>query len=281
MDGENDFRKTTVSHFLAHAVTPVGGTPFVHFMWPGFITTSSGVNKNGVWVMMNDGQSRPLSQGAAARNATPDGWTQRQMLQHAGTVADAQPIAARLASAGGGACVSGCNLMVAEATCDATGAPAADQASAPAMVMESDRLATHWRRPGAAEPRTRGDEMLMVTNHFLELGYDARAPLDNFGREVYFSSLWRYEAAKQRVAALLGAASASFGVEAVRSLLQLVTHATTEHSIIAELARCAGDTDARVTLHVAIADMRVGGWDAPYLPYVKVPFGDFFAPPFF
>ena len=63
----------------------------------------------------------------------------------------------------------------------------------------------------------------------------------------------------------------------VRSLLQLVTHATTEHSIIAELARCGGDARARVTLHVAVADMELGGWGAPYLPYAQVPFDDFFA----
>merc|ERR1719223_531534 len=59
MDGENDFRKVTVWHFLAHAVQPDDGSlRYVHFIWPGFVGSISGLNERGVYVMMNDGSSR-------------------------------------------------------------------------------------------------------------------------------------------------------------------------------------------------------------------------------
>ena len=116
MDGENDFRKITVSHFLALAVAPTlpaqpssppAGMPphaFVHFMWPGFVAVASGVNSGGLYVMMNDGQSNPA--GPLARRLTPFGWVVRQMLRRAETVEQSEPIAAEYASDQGGACVA-------------------------------------------------------------------------------------------------------------------------------------------------------------------------------
>ena len=47
MDGENDFRKVTVSYFMAHAVETETQSQLVHFMWPGFVTVASGVNSQG------------------------------------------------------------------------------------------------------------------------------------------------------------------------------------------------------------------------------------------
>ena len=49
MDAETDFRKTTVSHFISFAITTDNEelSPYVHFLWPGFIGIISGINKYG------------------------------------------------------------------------------------------------------------------------------------------------------------------------------------------------------------------------------------------
>ncbi|CAE8586110.1 unnamed protein product [Polarella glacialis] len=207
MDGENDVRKVTVSHFLAHAVTLPGGASFVHFMWPGFVSVASGVNQHGLWVMMNDGSS--LSAGPAAQHATPFGWTVRQMLARSRTVAGTRPIVAEFASDQGGTCSGGCNLLVAQADRSASGAQA--------LVLESDRSANSWRAPGEVEPLiTRG---IMVTNHEFINGYDQRSPLENYGEQVYFSSLWRYEADKN-LANAFAEYGPPIGTEEMKRLLQ-------------------------------------------------------------
>ena len=87
------------------------------------------------------------------------------------------------------------------------------------------------------------------------------------------------------------------GVPQMVRLLQTVTHATTEHSIIFEAngataddggnasAGAAADSGNRddsarvdIRLHVAVADMRVGGWHAPYLQWHTHSFWEFFRP---
>ena len=42
----------------------------------------------------------------------------------------------------------------------------------------------------------------MITNHFLKYGLDPLNPLNNFGHEVYFSSLWRYAAGSEMINSL-------------------------------------------------------------------------------
>ena len=89
--------------------------------------------------------------------------------------------------------------------------------------------------------------------------------------QVYFSSLWRYEAGKNLINAWHEYGT-QVGVAEMTRLLQTVTHATTEHSIIFENAAGGG----AMRLHVAVADMRVGGWHAPYLNWTSFDFSDFF-----
>lgn len=94
--------------------------------------------------------------------------------------------------------------------------------------------------------------------------------------QVYFSSLWRYEAGKNMVNAW-HEYGVRVGVKEMVRLLQTLTHATTEHSIIYEAVPSRIDeTVVDITLHVAVADMRVGGWHAPYLSWAQVPFREFF-----
>ena len=45
----------------------------------------------------------------------------------------------------------------------------------------------------------------------------------------------------------------------MKRLLHTVTHATTEHTVVLKDAGTDG-----LVLHVAVADLRVGGWHAPY-----------------
>ena len=121
------------------------------------------------------------------------------------------------------------------------------------MVYEGDRLGGVFRLPGRWPFPPVG---IMATNHFKQYGYDALRPRENFGYDVYFSSVWRYEAGKNMVTALAGIGRA-FGTAEVVRLLQATTHATTEHSIVTR-------PDA-LELDLAVADARPGGWHAPYL----------------
>lgn len=178
MDGENDFRKITVSHFTAFAVTPTEGERFVHFMWPGFVTVQSGTNEKGLYVMMNDGQVNPKA--PAARKLIPFGFAVQQMMQRAVTVKETAPIAEEYVSDQGGTCPGGCNLHIVQGTTMSNRTHILDT---PAAVLESDRAHNHWRLPGDAEPLI--DTGMMVTNH--ELGpsaFSSREPLDNWGHQV-------------------------------------------------------------------------------------------------
>jgi hypothetical protein len=275
MDGENDFRKVTVSHFLALSVTAddEGATPFVHFMWPGFVAVASGVSRKGLWVMMNDGESNP--EGPPARHLSPFGWVVRKMLSGSPTIASARERAEEHKSSLGGTCSAGCNLMVAVATgggADDGGGGESGEHETPtrAIVLESDRAHNAWRSPNQVQPLI--SEGIMVTNHeFLPPAYDPSAPLENWGRQVYFSSLWRYEAGKNLVNAF-AEYRVRIGLAEMVRLLQTVTHATTEHTIILE---DAGD-DGGLVIHVAVADLRVGGWHAPYLRWHRANISEFF-----
>jgi hypothetical protein len=49
MDGENDFRKSTVLHLVVFAVEPLAPLMrYVHVFWPGMVGTASGLNEAGV-----------------------------------------------------------------------------------------------------------------------------------------------------------------------------------------------------------------------------------------
>ena len=58
----------------------------------------------------------------------------------------------------------------------------------------------------------------------------------------------------------------------MKRLLHTVTHATTEHTVVLKDAGTDG-----LVLHVAVADLRVGGWHAPYLRWHRTEISKFFA----
>jgi hypothetical protein len=138
--------------------------------------------------------------------------------------------------------------------------------AAPAFVYEGDRLGEVFRQPGnyLFIPLTRryssfgylsigqfepyDKQAIMAANHFVVYGYDPAFPLNNFGRQVYFSSLWRFEAGKDMTQAKL-AMGEKFGTPQMVQLLRTVSHATTEHSVLAYHLTSILHALSRLSLH--------------------------------
>jgi hypothetical protein len=234
MDGENDFRKSTVLHLVVFAIEPPPPLmKFIHVFWPGMVGTASGLNEAGVHVMDNDGPSQPLSPRAPIGvNATSDGWTQRNLLARARSLADAQSVIAAHAASTGGTCIAGCNIMIALPF-----SHAALSAAAAAFVYEGDRMSGGFRLPNVAPPFTRSGCVIAVTNHYLNYGFDPAFPFRNFGVDILspkapggdFSTLWRYAAVSAAIVARDDAAAAPAAVtqrhgglafEDIQSMLQ-------------------------------------------------------------
>jgi len=235
----------------------------VHFFWPGFITTNSGVNENGVYVMKDYSSSRP---GQPARNISMETLMQREVLRRAKSLLDVPQTVAAFTSDQGGVCSNGCNIVFAQPS-DFRGDAEGVTQRPSAMVYEGDRVSGVFRLPGKVPPLTQ--QGIMATNHFLELGVDPLEPLNNFGSEVYFSSLWRYEAGR-RLVDVYTHYSQPVGTTEMKRLLQTVTHGTTEHSLIVR--------PDLMLIDIAIADLRGdGGWHAPYLNWTTSHFEDFFS----
>jgi hypothetical protein len=56
MDGENDFRKSTVLHLVLFAIEPQAPLMrYAHVFWPGMVGTASGLNEAGVSALAHDG----------------------------------------------------------------------------------------------------------------------------------------------------------------------------------------------------------------------------------
>ena len=199
--------------------------------------------------MMNDGQGHPEHNDEAVR-LVPGSWTQRDLLARAASLSDMPTLIRERAGSRGGTMGSDANLMLAEPS-----RGNGNGSSVHAMVYEGDRLGGAFRLPGRWPFPPVG---IMATNHFKQYGYDPLFPRENFGYEVYFSSLWRYEAGKNMVTALADTGQ-TFGTAEMVRLLQLTTHATTEHSIVTR-------PDA-LELDLAVADARPGGWHAPFLTW--------------
>merc|ERR1719330_2188685 len=120
---------------------------YVHFIWPGFVGTISGINEHGVYIMMNAGSSRPISVAPPAHNITVDTVVQREVLRQARSLADVPAIISQFAGSGGGTCANGCNLVFAQ--------PSMKQLvpnSPIAMVYEGDRAGGAFRLPMDAPP---------------------------------------------------------------------------------------------------------------------------------
>lgn len=171
------------------------------------------------------------------------------------------------------------------------------------FVVEADRTHTSFRLPSQAPPFL--PSCLLATNHFFRLGLDekgvlgreeerarARIPTDkkcltvspayshgpghlstsltNWNVPLSLSTLWRYEAGSNRVAAWQRQGR-KMEMNDVHELLRVMCPGETEHAFGVELR-----PDGRVIVSVAVADARAGFWDAPYAKWQSFDFHDLF-----
>jgi hypothetical protein len=259
MDGEVDLRKVTVSHFLLFAVDPSepGRRRWVSAMWPGFVGTLTGINEEGLYAMEDAGGTGP---GPVVDGLTPCSWVQRNILENAGSESTPESVGKAIdafRSAGGGTFGAGSIILWA--------VPYRGQ-PAPAFVSEGDRFGTDIREPGEVAPVSPFG--IMASNHYLTYGVDPDRPGLSFGKEASFSSLWRYEAGMNTLAAW-ARQKKPLGTEEMRRLLQSVAQGTTEHSVIFRANE--------MTLDVAVDDLKSDLWDAPYQRWVTFSFEELFA----
>eukprot|EP00192_Tetraselmis_astigmatica_P013101 CAMPEP_0117650134 /NCGR_PEP_ID=MMETSP0804-20121206/1376_1 /TAXON_ID=1074897 /ORGANISM="Tetraselmis astigmatica, Strain CCMP880" /LENGTH=327 /DNA_ID=CAMNT_0005455983 /DNA_START=202 /DNA_END=1185 /DNA_ORIENTATION=- len=267
MDGENDVRKLTVNLLLLHAVAPAepGLLTHAHLLWPGFLGASSGLNEKGLYVMENAGCSPagpPPSRTTVLRDVLSSALLH---LSGGATPAQAKVLISGLASSSGGALPGGGILVFATPT-----TTAANGSALHGFVYEGDRYGGAMRQPAAVPPRAEAG--VMASNHYLTYRADPLRPGRCDGIKAGFSSLWRYEAGKNRVEAWLRATArsgggAAVGVLRMRELLRTVAQGTTEHSVIVLLDR--------MSLLVAVADVN-GAWDAPFREWKEFSFHELF-----
>ncbi|MBN1271064.1 MAG: hypothetical protein JXB26_02235 [Candidatus Aminicenantes bacterium] len=258
MDGECDVRKVTVSHFLLFAVDPAepGRKRWISAMWPGFVGTISGINEDGLYSMENAGGTGP---GPVVDEVVPCSWIQRYILETTGGEADPYKILEGMASfmcQGGGVTAPGSIILWA--------LPFHGQKT-PAFVYEGDRFGGVIRVPGEVRPFF--PQTILASNHHKKYGFDPEQPGHSLGRPVSFSSLWRYEAGQNQLEAWIRTGKKP-GLSEAKQLLQLVSHGTTEYSVIF-LAN-----QKRVL--VAVDDLKTDMWDAPYLTWKEFSFEELF-----
>jgi len=87
------------------------------------------------------------------------------------------------------------------------------------------------------------------------------------GQRVYLSSLWRYSAAQSQIN-FWNTYQKPIGTAEMVRLLQLTSHATTEHAVVTRPGELSFD--------IALADMGRTGWHAPYLSWRTFAFADVF-----
>ncbi len=256
MDGECDLRKITVSHFLIFAFEPSGKKRWISFMWPGFVGTYSGFNEDGVYCMINYGNSKP---GPITINHTPVTFIQRSILEEVGsknTVEKAIKIIDSYRSSGGGSCGAPTVMFI--------GAPYIGQ-KYPVVVYEGDRFGGMIRYP---------DEFpifcpfnIFGSNHFFKYGVSPDESGKVFGKPIGYSSLWRATAGINKIEAWMRTGK-PIGTKEVIELLQTVAQGTTEHSII-----CRPND---MTFDVVVDDLKFNRWDAPYLKWTTFCFNELF-----
>ena len=106
----------------------------------------------------------------------------------------------------------------------------------------------------------------------------------NWNVPIAPKSYWRFEAGRNALQALSqerkqqaavapasGASPANLSLSTLQHLLQVMCPGYTEHSMIGELR-----ADGSVYVHVAVADLSIGQWAAPYAPWVSFEFGELF-----
>jgi len=258
MDGECDVRKVTVSHFLVFAVDPSEPERKRWFsaMWPGFVGTISGVNEDGLYSMENAGGT---GAGPVVDRIVPCSWVQRYVLENAG--GDATPesilkVMEAFACEGGGVTTPGSIILWAVPY---------DKQGTPAFVYEGDRFGGVMRNP--VDVRPPDPTNIMASNHHKVYGYDPDRPGLSFGRPVSFSSRWRYEAGMNALEAW-SRVGKPLGIDDAKKLLQMVSHGTTEYSVIF-LAN-----EGRIL--VAVDDLKTDMWDAPYIAWTEFRFDELF-----
>ncbi len=258
MDGECDVRKVTVSHFLIFAIDPSepDRRRWVSAMWPGFVGTITGVNQDGLYSMENAGGTCP---GPVVRGIVPCSWVQRYVLETTGKDASTKTILETMQKfkcEGGGITAPGSIILWA--------VPYEGQ-DEPAFVYEGDRFGGAMRGP--ADTRPVAPTNIMASNHHRVYRYDPDRPDLSCGRPISLSSLWRYEAGMNMLEAWSRKGKA-LGVDDAKRLLQVVSHGTTEHSIIFMA------NERRIL--VAVDDLETDLWDAPYMPWTEFEFDELF-----
>ncbi len=259
MDGECDVRKVTVSHFLLFAVDPAepGHKRWFSAMWPGFVGTISGINEDGLYSMENAGGTGP---GPVVGNIVPCSWIQRYILEKEGKGATPEKILNRMGQfkcEGGGITTPGSIILWA--------VPFHNQ-EVPAFVYEGDRFGGAMRIP--AQVRPLHPHSIMASNSHRFYGYNPDQPDLSFGKPVSFSSRWRYETGMNELEAWSRTGKA-LGLPEAKRLLQIVSHGSTEYSIIF-LAN-------KMHILVAVDDLKTDMWDAPYLTWKEYQFEELFA----
>ncbi|MFP4082036.1 MAG: hypothetical protein ACLFVG_04665 [Candidatus Aminicenantes bacterium] len=107
----------------------------------------------------------------------------------------------------------------------------------------------------------------MASNHHKAYGFDPHQPHLSFGRPASFSSRWRYEAGMNELEAWIRTGK-SLGLPEAKRLLQIVSHASTEYSVIFSA------NQKRIL--VAADDLKTDMWDAPYLRWREYRFQELF-----
>jgi uncharacterized protein (DUF2141 family) len=258
MDGECDVRKVTVSHFLIYAVDPSepGHKRWISFLWPGFVGTISGINEDGLYTMENAGGTGP---GPVVGNITPCSWIQRDILEKGIPKATPDEILKkinRFQCDGGGITTPGSIILWAF--------PYHGQEN-PAFVYEGDRFGGKMRCPEDVRPVH--PHNIMASNHHKVYGFDPEKPHLSFGKEIYFSSRWRYEVGMNEMETWAREEKA-LGISEAQRLLQIVSHASTEYSVIFSANQ--------MKIWVAVDDLTTNLWDAPYLEWKEYHFDQLF-----
>ncbi|MFW6140149.1 MAG: hypothetical protein ACOC5S_02200 [Acidobacteriota bacterium] len=259
MDGECDVRKVTVSHFLIFAVDPsqAGNKRWISFMWPGFIGTISGINEDGLYSMENAGGTGP---GTVVGDITPCSWIQRNILEQGIQKSTPEEILKKMSQfqcEGEGITAPGSIILWAF--------PYHGQKNA-AFVYEGDRFGGKMRLP--EEVRPVHPHNIMASNHHKVYGFNPDQPHLFFGRTVSFSSRWRYEAGMNEMEAWARQKN-ELGIPEAKRLLQIVSHGTTEYSIIFSANE--------MKIWVAVDDLKTNMWDAPYLEWKEYHFDQLFS----
>jgi hypothetical protein len=285
---------------------------FVSILWPGCVGACSGFNEHGLWVMNNAGSMAPgLAEAAAARPQSSMMWVVRQLLEsHSGegglSASAVSSLICETQLAGAedeGTLQNGKILFIGQRHADGC-----DRPDGCAFAYEGDHQGGWTRTARSNIPfnghgigtvfdsgdglhqtscssvgrsnRLQWNHALLATNHNMDRGaaYNGDAALDGvpssvFGRDVSYSSRWRYTAGSHALDALIRG-ERPVTVAAMKRLLQTVAQGTTEHSII--LRPDTRPMLFEVSNATESALQRGNLWDAPHGTWTEFTFDEVF-----